>query len=141
MNLTFFLLLRVPSTGRAKCMCTHPSSRRKSGRLHNPLFHFDSTKRRATPDDTTYGTFLQACVRLLPQDESRKWLVVETVFNSCVKEGQCGELVLKNLKGVATPELYDVLVGRFLTDDGLDVPLQWRRNVAGKERRKPYYFH
>ena len=57
--------------------------------------------------------------------------MVEAVFNSCVKEGQCGQMVVRNLKNVASPELYDAMVGRFLTDDGLDVPLQWRRNVAG----------
>eukprot|EP00578_Thalassiosira_sp_NH16_P014404 CAMPEP_0181114562 /NCGR_PEP_ID=MMETSP1071-20121207/20961_1 /TAXON_ID=35127 /ORGANISM="Thalassiosira sp., Strain NH16" /LENGTH=999 /DNA_ID=CAMNT_0023198703 /DNA_START=126 /DNA_END=3126 /DNA_ORIENTATION=- len=84
----------------------------------------------AKPDHTTYGTFLQACARLLPRDEARKWRVVEAVFDSCTKEGQCGDLVLKELKGVASPELYEALVGRFLTEDGLDIPLQWRRNVA-----------
>eukprot|EP00579_Thalassiosira_antarctica_P017121 CAMPEP_0201946168 /NCGR_PEP_ID=MMETSP0903-20130614/54282_1 /ASSEMBLY_ACC=CAM_ASM_000552 /TAXON_ID=420261 /ORGANISM="Thalassiosira antarctica, Strain CCMP982" /LENGTH=874 /DNA_ID=CAMNT_0048489261 /DNA_START=64 /DNA_END=2686 /DNA_ORIENTATION=- len=73
----------------------------------------------AKPDHTTYGTFFQACSRLLPTDETRKWRVVEAVFNSCVKEGQCGQMVVRNLKNVASPELYDAMVGRFLTDDGL----------------------
>eukprot|EP00571_Detonula_confervacea_P016795 CAMPEP_0172297232 /NCGR_PEP_ID=MMETSP1058-20130122/335_1 /TAXON_ID=83371 /ORGANISM="Detonula confervacea, Strain CCMP 353" /LENGTH=912 /DNA_ID=CAMNT_0013006357 /DNA_START=96 /DNA_END=2834 /DNA_ORIENTATION=+ len=79
------------------------------------------------PDHTTYGRFLQACARLLPRDETRKWRVVETVFNSCVKEGQCGELVLRNLKNAASPELYYDLVG-----DG-EIPSHWRRNVAGRK--------
>ena len=87
----------------------------------------------AKPDHTTYGTFLQGCARLLPRDEARKWTVVETVFNSCVKEGQCGELVLSSL--AQQPELYEALVGRFLTDEGLIVPSQWQRNVVGKKDR------
>mmetsp|Transcript_16323 Transcript_16323/g.34510 ORF Transcript_16323/g.34510 Transcript_16323/m.34510 type:complete len:896 (-) Transcript_16323:21-2708(-) len=87
-------------------------------------------KEWARPDHTTYGTFLQGCSRLLPTDEARKWRVVETVFNKCVVEGLCGQTVVKNLKDVASPELYDALVGRYRTDDGLDIPLDWRRNVA-----------
>ena len=85
----------------------------------------------AKPDHTTYGIFLQVCARLLPKDETRQWSVVETVFNSCIQEGQCGELVLKNLKEAAGMERFEALVGRFLTDDHLDIPAQWRRNVAG----------
>ena len=85
----------------------------------------------AKPDHTTYGVFLQGCSRLLPKNETRKWRVVETVFNSCTKEGQCGSLVLSTLK--QQPELYEALVGRFLTDDGLEIPLQWRRNIASRK--------
>ena len=86
----------------------------------------------AKPDHTTYGIFLQGCSRLLPKNETRKWRVVETVFNSCTKEGQCGSLVLSTLK--QQPELYEALVGRFLTDDGLEIPLQWRRNIASSRK-------
>jgi len=85
----------------------------------------------AKPDHTTYGIFLQGCSRLLPKNETRKWRVVETVFNSCTKEGQCGSLVLSTLK--QQPELYEALVGRFLTDDGLEIPLQWRRNISSRK--------
>ena len=77
--------------------------------------------------------FLQACARLLPRHEARKWRVVEAVFGSCVNEGQCGANVLRNLQGIASPELYEALVGRFLTDDGLDIPMRWKRNVAGSD--------
>ena len=91
-------------------------------------------KKWTVPDHTTYGIFLQGCTRLLPKDERRKWSVVETVFNSCVKEGQCGDLVLDSLK--TQPELYELLVVKFLTDDNFDIPLKWRRNVAGGRGKK-----
>lgn len=87
----------------------------------------------AKPDHTTYATFLQGCDRLLPSDELRKFRVLETVMNACVKDGQASELVLKNLKGVASDEMYESLVGRFLSDDGVSTPLQWRKNVDGQD--------
>lgn len=59
--------------------------------------------------------------------------MVETVFNACVSEGQCGELVLRNLKSTASPELYMAMVGKFLGADGLDIPLQWSRNVVERK--------
>ena len=59
-----------------------------------------------------------------------KWRVVETVFESCAREGLVAESVLRNLRHTASNELYEALVGGFLTDKGLDIPLRWRKNVA-----------
>jgi len=93
----------------------------------------------AKPDQVTYGTFLKVCANQMPESDTRQQLV-EILFKKCVRDGQVGNLVLKELKAVASPELYSKLVlGRHIDDDVRieDLPKEWRENVVeGRWRRQ-----
>jgi hypothetical protein len=97
----------------------------------------------ASPNHVTYGMFLKACANLIPADDERRRLVVEPVFRQCCKDGQVGEIVLKQLRLAAPDDLYQKLLGRLIQPDSHlrleDIPLAWRRNLREdrmKDRRR-----
>jgi hypothetical protein len=77
--------------------------------------------------------FLKACANLIPTDEERRRVVVEPVFLQCCKDGQVGEIVLRQLRLAAPEDLYNKLLGD-ISQTGLrvtlkDLPPEWRCNV------------
>jgi hypothetical protein len=87
--------------------------------------------------------FLKACANLIPLDDERRRLVVEPVFRQCCKDGQVGEIVLKQLRLAAPDDLYQKLLGGLIRPGCPvrleDIPLAWRRNLredSMKDRRR-----
>lgn len=94
--------------------------------------------RHGNPDQVTYGTFLKVCHNQMPDSHTRRQ-IVEVLFRKCCKDGQVGNLVIQQLQTMASPDLYEQLVGRSIEDDIVmeDLPEDWWRNVVeGKWRRK-----
>lgn len=90
------------------------------------------------PDQVTYGTFLKVCANQMPNSHSREQ-IVEILFKKCCKDGQVGNLVIQQLKALASEELYHKLIGRSSHEELTieDLPEEWWCNVIeGKWRRK-----
>lgn len=91
----------------------------------------------AKADQITYGTFLKVCQNQMPQSETRRQLV-DIVFKKCAKDGQMGQLVLDQMKTIATHSQYDRLFGDSAgIMNWMDLPEDWTRNVVdGKRYRR-----
>jgi hypothetical protein len=91
------------------------------------------------PNHVTYGMFLKACANLIPMDEERRRVVVEPVFLQCCKDGQVGDIVLKQLRLAAPDDLYQKLLGDLSYSGSTlrveDLPKEWRCNVRNERHR------
>lgn len=110
-----------------------PDTRRKA--LDTAIFTLEELQASSygRPNHVTYGMFLKACANLIPTDEERRRVVVEPVFLQCCKDGQVGEIVLRQLRLAAPEDLYNKLLGD-ISQTGLrvtlkDLPPEWRCNV------------
>jgi hypothetical protein len=91
-----------------------------------------------SPDQVTYGTFLQVCYNQMPACDTRSQ-IMDILFKKCIKDGQVGSLVLQQLKTMATDEEYQRMVGRGIDEDIKmeDLPSEWWCNVVeGKWQRR-----
>ena len=86
------------------------------------------------PDQVTYGTFLKVCANQMPDTGTRQQ-VIEVVFKKCCRDGQVGTLVLQQLQSMASPELYERLVGRRYTEM-VQIGGSPKRMVVQRCRRK-----
>lgn len=80
------------------------------------------------PSHVSYGTFLKAIKKLMPESDVRNDLV-KGLFRRCCRDGQVGDLVLLNMKALTSPDFYQTLL-EGVADYGL--PKSWSANV--KER-------
>jgi hypothetical protein len=90
------------------------------------------------PDQVTYGTFLQVCDNQMHICSTRSQLM-HVLFKKCCKDGQVGNLVLQQLKTMATEEEYRGMIGRESYEPIRmeDLPKDWWCNVVeGKWRRR-----
>jgi len=91
-----------------------------------------------SPDQVTYGTFLKVCAQQMPDSHTRQQ-IVEVLFKKCCRDGQVGNLVLQQFQSMASPELFQDVIGRDIHDFVRmeDLPKDWRCNVVeGKWRRR-----
>lgn len=112
--------------------------------LDTAIFTFEELKDSpyGKPNHVTYGMFLRAVSNLIPtDDELRRRSVVEPVFLQCCKDGQVGEIVLKQLRYAAPDDLYQKLIGDFLVSSKSptrvrieDIPHEWKCNVRNERR-------
>jgi hypothetical protein len=77
------------------------------------------------PSHVSYGTFLKAIQTLMPSSDVRDNLVT-SVFRRCCRDGQVGTLVLRSMKQLASPELYQTLLKG---ESNYDLPKSWSANV------------
>lgn len=107
------------------------------------------------PDSIIYSTFLKACRKLMPADETRN-SVVKAVFEKCCREGHVSGVVVRELKrccgqDVLGIRLWDELIlKKNINDDTEDtggypslknLPTGWSRNVSkhrGHEKGRRY---
>jgi hypothetical protein len=91
------------------------------------------------PDQVTYGTFMKTCANQMPDSHTRQQ-IVEALFKKCARDGQVGNLVLQQLRCMASAELYQQLIGHSIHDTTIqldDLPKDWSCNVVeGKWRRR-----
>jgi len=89
------------------------------------------------PDQVTYGTFLRVVASQMPECDSRTQ-VVTFLFKKCCKDGQVGNLVIQQLKGMVSEDLFLSLTGQSPSEYSIaDLPPEWRCNVVeGKWRRR-----
>ena len=120
--------------------CGRQHTRRKA--LDTAIFTLEELQESpyGNPNHVTYGMFLKACANLIPMDAERRRVVVEPVFMQCCKDGQVGEIVLKQLRLAAPDDLYQKLLGD-LSQSGStvrieDLPVEWRCNVRNEKHRK-----
>lgn len=91
-----------------------------------------------SPDQVTYGTFLKVCANQIP-DCSTRQQIVEFLVQKCQRDGQVGNLVLKELKTVTDDYLFRKLIGRGIDEEIFmeELPQEWWCNVVeGKWRRR-----
>ncbi|KAL3783510.1 hypothetical protein HJC23_009475 [Cyclotella cryptica] len=77
------------------------------------------------PSHVSYGTFLKAIQNLMPVSDVRDDLV-KSVFRRCCRDGQVGTLVLRSMKQLASPELYQSLLEG---ESKYDLPKSWSANI------------
>jgi hypothetical protein len=84
------------------------------------------------PNSATYSSLLQGCENVLPKGEERQRLV-EMIFRLCCDDGLVDDVVLTNLKSVATTEQYTRMVVAVSEDiDGTRmIPEVWTTNALG----------
>lgn len=90
------------------------------------------------PDQVTYGTFLKVCYNQMPACSTRSQ-IMEILFKKCCKDGQVGNLVLQQLKSMATDAEYQHMIGRGIDEPITmeELPSEWWDNVVeGKWRRR-----
>ena len=83
-----------------------------------------------------YGTFLKACRSLLREDTTRKNSLIEATVRQCIRDGQMGDIVLRQLVDIDPPEFKIKLLRRLSSNTVLcvdDIPNEWSSNV--KDRR------
>ncbi len=81
------------------------------------------------PSHVSYGTFLKAINKLMPESDVRNDLV-KGLFRRCCRDGQVGDLVLRSMKSLTTPDLYQSLL-EGVVDYGL--PKSWSANVRERD--------
>lgn len=79
------------------------------------------------PSDVSYGTFLKAIYHLMPESDVRDNLVTG-LFRKCCRDGLLSNFVLKEMTGLATPDLYQSLLKGNTNDYG-NLPKTWSCNV------------
>ena len=77
------------------------------------------------PSHVTYGTFLSVCANLMPESEIRDSLV-EATFKRCARDGLVSDMVWRNLKAAASPELRTALLNQ--SNDNI-LEATWSRNL------------
>jgi len=83
------------------------------------------------PSHVSYGTFLKAIEKLMPESDVRNDLV-KGLFRRCCRDGQVGDLVLRSMKSLTTPDLYQSLL-EGVADYGL--PKSWSANVRERDSK------
>lgn len=118
-----------------------PSEQREAMEIANMMLKELGESTYANADQVTYGTYLKVCQNQLPQSEMRS-KIVNAVFKRCIEDGQVGQLVLDQAKGVTTPDQYEELLGDYCTETHwMDLPEEWTRNVVeGKRYRRQQLF-
>ena len=79
------------------------------------------------PSHVSYGTFLKCIKNLMPKSSIRDDLV-KGVFRRCCRDGQVGDLVLRNMKGLSSPDFYQTLL-EGVEDADYGLPKKWSANV------------
>mmetsp|Transcript_27035 Transcript_27035/g.54023 ORF Transcript_27035/g.54023 Transcript_27035/m.54023 type:complete len:937 (-) Transcript_27035:229-3039(-) len=83
------------------------------------------------PTHVSYGTFLKAIRKLMPDSEIREKLVT-SVFRRCCKEGLVGEMVLREMKALSSPDFYQSLLEEIDTKLGIP-PKSFSANVVERD--------
>jgi hypothetical protein len=105
---------------------------------HSIMKSLENSPYGSSPDQITYGTFMRVCANQMPDTHTRQQIVV-ALFKKCCRDGQVGNFVLQQLKGLASSEVYQELVGKSSYENTQmeDLPKEWWCNVVeGKWRRK-----
>jgi len=89
------------------------------------------------PDQVTYGTFLKVCANQMPEGDARM-SVIELVFKKCCRDGQVGDLVLRQIQSMAGKEMFNDMMGKEGVESVRDLPYKWWCNV--RERRRHLQF-
>ena len=79
----------------------------------------------AKPSHVTYGTFLAVCANLMPESEIRDSLV-DATFKRCARDGLVSDMVWRNLKAAASPELRGSILNQ--SNDNI-LEATWSRNL------------
>ena len=83
------------------------------------------------PTHVSYGTFLKAIRKLMPDSEIREKLVT-SVFRRCCKEGLVGDMVLKEMRALSSPDFYQSLLEGYDTKLGIP-PKSFSANVIERD--------
>jgi len=83
------------------------------------------------PSHVSYGTFLKAVRKLMPDSEIREKLVT-SVFRRCCKEGLVGDMVLREMKALSSPDFYQSLLEGYGTKLGIP-PKSFSANVIERD--------
>jgi len=79
------------------------------------------------PSHISYGTFLKAIKNLMPDSDVRDNLV-QGLFRKASMEGLVSDFVLKEMRDLATPDLYHSILKGHTNDFGI-LPKSWSANV------------
>lgn len=79
------------------------------------------------PSDVSYGTFLKAIYHHMPESDVRDNLV-KGLFRKCCRDGLVSNFVLKEMRGLATPDLYQSIL-KGVTNDYGNLPKSWSTNI------------
>jgi hypothetical protein len=100
---------------------------------------YDMLKEKGMPDHTTYGTLLRICATLVPAADTKREALVSEIFEKACETGNCGRLVITQLRFASTQDQFVRLTGRESHDqiNFKDFPKSWNRNVREASRRTP----
>jgi len=80
------------------------------------------------PSDISYGTFLKAIKKLMPESDVRNDLV-KGLFRKASRDGLVSDFVLKEVADLASPGLYQSLLEGKTNEFG-NLPKSWSANVS-----------
>ncbi|KAL9187799.1 hypothetical protein ACHAXT_006177 [Thalassiosira profunda] len=83
------------------------------------------------PSSVSYGTFLKAIKKLMPESDVRDDLV-KGLFRKCSQEGLVSDFVLKEMADLSTPDLYQSLL-KGVTNSYGNLPKSWSANVRERD--------
>jgi hypothetical protein len=115
------------------CAFSNGSEEIESDAFRIAVIVFDEllNAKHTRPDPLTFGWFLQACGRLrVPPSQKASHL--KRAFVRCCKDGLVSDFVLTRLRGAATDDLLESLLGRKVKKAGVcvsDLPPSWSRNI------------
>ncbi|KAL3910343.1 MAG: hypothetical protein SGILL_007729 [Bacillariaceae sp.] len=100
---------------------------------------FTELRKETDPDHVTFGNLLR-CASLLPSPE-KKDKFVKASFQLCCEKGLMNKLVLRDLKNVASEDLWTSLTNLpaaidVQEEEGIEdrLPSQWSQNIPKKEK-------
>mmetsp|Transcript_12414 Transcript_12414/g.28733 ORF Transcript_12414/g.28733 Transcript_12414/m.28733 type:complete len:469 (-) Transcript_12414:165-1571(-) len=92
------------------------------------------------PNFMTYAAFLGVIATTLHPNDPRRDEMACRTFRRCCNYGLVGRNVLEKFVHAASPELFQLLLGDYVTTKKewkrLDIPENWKRNVRGEVHRR-----
>ena len=83
------------------------------------------------PTHVSYGTFLKAIKKMMPESEVRDDLV-KGLFRKCSREGLVSDFVLSEMADLCTADMYQSLL-KGVTNDYGNLPKSWSANVRERD--------
>eukprot|EP00934_Nitzschia_sp_Nitz4_P007881 Nitzschia sp. Nitz4//scaffold56_size114212//28433//30519//NITZ4_003938-RA/size114212-snap-gene-0.169-mRNA-1//1//CDS//3329554670//7871//frame0 len=95
-------------------------------------FHFVlqemRNSRQVQPDHTTYLTLFRAIENLYPEGSHESFVVAETEFDRCIKEGWVSHSVLESVVR-ASPQVFDKMFGAGVDPRSIEIPPNWSKRA------------
>ena len=85
------------------------------------------------PTHVSYGTFLKAIKKMMPESEVRDDLA-KGLFRKCCQDGLVSDFVLSEMAGICTADMYQSLLSGVTNDYG-NLPMSWSANVRERAFR------
>jgi len=91
-------------------------------------FNLIRTDNHVDPNHVTFGLVLKGCSNLV-SDMKKREVIVENVFRKAARDGFVSDFVIDSLLAATDASFAERLLGGSISDDGIQIPGEWTRNV------------